>query len=253
VRVRLKAGWEITWIDAFCVEAVSLFGAAEHRTFTRTFSMTINYLLALPLFAIATTMFTAEVFAARIKFTQHFPGGFNVSINGGQLVSSGPITVTGILDDTSADIDPSVFRGEFPLNSVTFTGMGYLDREVITPLSLLIVSTHRELFAFQLVGKFNEGIIGWDDSTPPGTITANPNDLSYLTQLPFTTSGIGTFWHQALGKNAWELRGGDTIGAALGGGGPAGTFSINRVPEPSTYAAALSAMLFFVHNKNRPR
>ena len=137
-------------------------------------------------------------------------------------------------------------RGAFPLESVTFTGVGFVNRAVITPLSLLIVSTHRELFAFQLVGQYNESSIGWSYFTPPGTIVVNPNDLSFLAALPLTLSGTGTFWYQALGTNAWELDGGDIIGANLGGGGPTGTFYIRLVPEPPTAALALAATLCMV-------
>lgn len=226
-----------------------MFGKTERdpRTLlmTRTCQQTFTVIVA------AAVVSTAEVFAIPVEFTQHFPSGFNVSINGGPLFASGSITVTGIVDDTTQDIDPDESRGEFPLSSVTFTGAGFTNRQIITPLSVLIVTTHRELFAFQLVGQYNEGIMGWDDLTSPGTITSNPNDLLFLTTLPLTLPGTGTFWYQALDENAWVLDGGDSIGADLGGGGPTGTFSIRYIPEPSALALALPALLLLSRRRNR--
>lgn len=229
---------------------VGTLGGSDNEPPQLSGQMKIISLQIFALITVSTTIFALRAFAVPVEFTQHFPDGFDVSINDGPFSASGPITVTGVVDDSTPDIDPSLSRGEFPLDSVTFTGAGFVDKTVSTPLSLLISSSHREIFAFQLVGQFNEGIMGWDDLTPPGTIITNPNDLSSLTTLPFTQFGTGTFWHQALGGNAWDL-GGDTIGAKLGGGGPTGIFSINYVPEPSTSALALTSILLFAHRRRR--
>lgn len=173
--------------------------------------------------------------AVPVKFTQQFPGGFNVSINNGPLTPSGPLTIVGIVDTATADIyaDPSF--GEFPLISLTLTGAGYLNRAVTTPLSLMTTDNFGyEIFCFQRLGELNEGITGWNGSTPSGPFMANVNSLSTLVSLPYTTTGPSTFWYDGLGSNLWTLVGGDTIGANIGSGGPNGTFSISAVPEPCT-------------------
>jgi hypothetical protein len=178
----------------------------------------------------AWSAFTATVsLAAPVEFTMDFPGGFNVSINGGPLSPSGPIIVRGIVDNTTPDIDGSPTKGEFPLSSVTFTGAGFTNQAVNTPLSLLTSS--KTEFAFQLRGQYNEGILGWQDFNTSSPYIANVNSLSTLLGLPYSRVGNKTYWYQGLGGNAWNL-GGNTIGANLGGNGPAGHFTIS-VPEPS--------------------
>jgi hypothetical protein len=187
---------------------------------------------------VAQTIFTSFAFAANLVFTQEFPGGFDVSINGGTFTPSGPITVTGILDDTTADIYGGSHHAEYPLSSVTFTGAGFVNRAVATPLSLCIFNTFGpQNFGFQRLRENNEGIIGWNGSSSSGNFMSNIHNLSTLVALPYTTSGTSTFWWNALKENAWTLdMGGDTIGANLGSSGPAGIFSIGSVPEPSTIA-----------------
>ena len=174
--------------------------------------------------------------AGLIEFTQQFNGGFDVSINGGGLVPSGPITIVGVVDDTAVDIDPTG-RGEFVLLSVTFTGAGFINQAVTTPLSLLIWDLDK--FAFQLVGQFNVGITGWNGASSAGNFIADPNDLTTLLAPAYTTTGTSTFWYQGFGASSWTLESGDTIGANIGSGGPDGEFSIRRlesVPEPTTLA-----------------
>jgi len=175
--------------------------------------------------------------AVPIVFTQEFGGGFDVSINGGTAIASGPITITGVLDDSAIDIDGSAFFGEFALTSVTFTGAGFVDELVTSALSVLVFGNDR--FGFQLVGQFNEGITGWNGTSIAGDFLTDLNDLTTLLSDSYTTVGTSTFWFQGLGGNEWTLDSGDTIGADIGAGGPDGNFSVNRttsVPEPGTLA-----------------
>jgi hypothetical protein len=194
---------------------------------------------------VVAVLFTKTLFGATVMFTQQFPGGFNVSINGGPLSPSGPITVRGLVDTTTVDIYPVATLGEFPLISATFSGAGFVDRPVTTPLSLITYNGFGpEMFAFQLTGQFNEGIIGWNGTTASGNFMADVDDLSTLFPLPYTTTGTSTFWYDALGSKAWTLAlGGDTIGANVGGGGPSGTFSISTIPEPSSLAIGTFAFI----------
>jgi hypothetical protein len=171
--------------------------------------------------------------AVPVKFTQQFPGGFDVSINNGPLTPSGPLTIVGIVDTATADIYADPGLGEFPLISVTFTGAGYVNRAVINPLSLVTFDAGAN-YAFQRLGENNEGITGWNGSTPSGPFMTNVNNLSTLVSLPYTTDGSSTFWYDGLASNLWTLAGGDTIGGNIGAGGPDGTFSITAVPEPAT-------------------
>ena len=176
--------------------------------------------------------------AVPITFTQVFSDGFDVSINGGHATASGPITIVGIVDDATSDTDGDLYRGEFALTSVTFTGAGFVDEAVTTSLGLLVWGT--DTFAFQLLGQFNDGITGWNGNTSAGDFITDVNDLTTLLALPYTTSGTSTFWWDGIGGNTWTLASGDTIGGNLGGGGSAGTFSIAQgstaLPEPGTLA-----------------
>jgi hypothetical protein len=173
--------------------------------------------------------------AVPVKFTQQFPGGFDVSINNGPLTPSGPLTIVGIVDTATADINADLSFGEFPLTSLTLTGAGYVNRAVTNPASLMTTDNFGyQIFCFQRLGEFNEGITGWNGSNPSGPFMTNVNNLSTLVSLPYTTPGPSTFWYDGLGPNLWTLAGGDTIGADIGAGGPDGTFFITAVPEPST-------------------
>jgi hypothetical protein len=200
--------------------------------------------VAVPLLVVA-VLFTNTLFGAPVVFTEQFPSGFAVSINGGPLSPSGPITVKGLVDTTTLDINSGTSFGEFPLISATFSGSGFLNRSVTTPLSLLTFNSFGpQMFAFQLTGQFNQGIIGWNGSTASGNFMANINDLSTLFTLPYTTTGSSTFWFDSLAPKAWTLAlGGDTIGANIGGGGPNGTFTISAVPEPSSLALSTFALI----------
>lgn len=204
---------------------------------------------------IAAAMLTTTVSASPVMFTLEFPGGFDVSINGGPLTASGPITVKGIVDTTTIDLDPGTHYSEFPLISATFTGAGFENRTVTTPLSLTTWDAFYpyQMFAFELRGQPNQGIIGWNGVTASGDFMANINDLSTLVALPYTTSGTSTFWYDALDEKAWTLAlGGDTIGANLGYGGPDGTFSISLVPEPTSLAlAGLGAAALMVFRQRK--
>lgn len=172
--------------------------------------------------------------AAPLRFTQEFRVGFNVSINGSALAPSGPITIAGVVDDATADIDPDSAYGEFPLLSAQLTGSGFVNRTITTPLSLLIFDTDN--FGFQRLGAFNTGITGWNGSTPAGDFISDVNSLATLGTLPYSTVGNGTFWFDGLNTNAWTLDlGGDTIGGNIGNGGPAGVFTIERIPEPGSF------------------
>jgi len=198
-------------------------------------------------------MFAASAFAVPVVFTQQFPGGFDVSVNGGPLAPSGPITVTGIVDTTTADIYAPAGFGEFPLSSVTFTGAGFVNRAVTTPLSLSTFNSGNN-FGFQRQGELNEGIIGWNGDTSSGGFMSDVNSLSTLVSLPYTTTGTHTFWYDGLGANVWTLAlGGDIIGANIGTGGPDGTFSITNIPEPSTLVfACLCSMSAFGYRRHKP-
>lgn len=183
------------------------------------------------------TVFMTSAFAGQVMFTEMLPGGFNVSINGQPLTPSGPLLVRGIVETTTLDINPDPGYGEFPLISATFTGAGFVDRTVVTPLSLVTFNVNgNQRFCFQLEGRFNQGDIGWNGSEPSPNFMGNINDLSTLFALPYTTGGTSTFWYDGLGANTWTLTGGDTIGANVGNSGPNGTFSITAVPEPSIFA-----------------
>jgi hypothetical protein len=175
--------------------------------------------------------------AAPVEFTMDLPGGFNVSINGAAAAGSGPLYIRGVVNDLTADIDGRPNYGEFPLLHVTFTGAGFFNQSVITPLSLVVFDGDN--FAFQRVGENNEGVIGWNGLTSAGNFMSNVNDLSTLGALPYSATGTSSFWHDGLGANLWTLTGGHTIGAAIPGGGPGGTFSIVRIPEPSTMVMLL--------------
>jgi hypothetical protein len=202
--------------------------------------------------ALAAALWATTASARPVAFTQHFPGGFDVSINGGPLVPSGPITVTGVLDDATADILPDLSFGEFPLTSVTFNGAGFVNRSVVTPLSLLTFSFSDLHFGFQRLSEFNEGIIGWNGTTPSGPFMSDRNDLSTLVPLPYSTVGTSTFWYDGLGSNVWTLDlGGDTIGADLGVGGPDGIFTITAIPEPSTVALTLLGIMSMCFGNRR--
>lgn len=189
---------------------------------------------------VASIAFSARSFAVPLIFTEVFPGGFDVSINGGPLGPSGPITIVGIVDSGTADIfsDPSF--GEFPLTSLTFTGAGYVNRPVTNPMSLSTFAGGSN-FCFQRLGEFNEGDTGWNGNTPSGPFMNDVNNLSTLVPLPYGTFGESTFWYNGLTTNLWTLAGGDTIGADLGAGGPDGKFSIIAIPEPSSMLLAFVA------------
>ncbi len=105
----------------------------------------------------------------------------------------------------------------------TFTGAGFTNEVVTTPLGLVVWGT--DLFAIQLLGQNNVGISGWQTGSV-GPFITDVNDLTTLLPTPYWTTGSSTFWFDALGANAWTLASGDTIGADLGGGGPDGIFYI---------------------------
>lgn len=183
----------------------------------------------------------APASAAPVQFTQTFTGGFDVSVNGGPLTASGPITITGIVDSAALDLNPSLFYGEFALTSATITGAGFTNQPITTPLSLVTFTFGGSdtYFAFQRLGEFNEGITGWNGATSAGPFMTDVNSLATLTALPYTTVGTSTFWYDGLGSNVWTLGNGSTIGANIGGSGPDGTFTISllaAVPEPATLA-----------------
>ena len=188
------------------------------------------------LFVIAN--FCGVVRAVPVMFKQVFPGGFDVSINNGPLTPSGPLTIVGIVDTATADIYANPDFGEFPASSVTLTGAGFVNRAVTSPLSLLTTNINNlnslQIFAFQRLGEFNEGTTGWNGGTPSGPFMSDVNSLTTLFSLPYTTTGLSTFWYDGLGANVWTLAGGDTIGANIDADGPDGTFTITAVPEPST-------------------
>jgi len=188
---------------------------------------------------VSLTLNTMPVDAAPVEFTMQFPGGFSVSVNGGPLSPSGPISLRGIVDDAAVDTLPMITHGEFPLTNARLTGAGFVDRPVTTLLSLTTygVGTAPK-FAFQRRGEFNEGIVGWNGDTLSVAFMTNVNNLSTLGPLPYSTTGISTFWYDGLGANVWTLQGGDTIGGNIGAGGPSGVFSIRRIPEPSALALA---------------
>ena len=177
-------------------------------------------------------LLSASVSAAPLLITMEFPSGFNVSVNGGLLHASGPIKVQGVLDSSTADTLPEVGRGDFPLTSVTFTGDGFVNQTVLTPLSFATFLNNH--FGFRKTGEINIGTMGWNGTTSSGAFMSNLDDLSTLVPLPYTTSGSSTFWLNGLNANAWALASGNTIGADIGGAQPPGTFSIAAVPEPST-------------------
>jgi hypothetical protein len=180
--------------------------------------------------------FCGVVRAVPVMFKQEFPGGFNVSINNGPPTPSGPITIVGIVDTATADIYAASNYGEFPLTSVRFTGAGYLNSVINSPLSLLTYNLDgpTTYFGFQRRGEFAEGVTGWNGETLSGPFMSNLNSLATLVSLPYTTTGTSTYWYDGLGANVWTLAGGDTIGANIPNDGPNGTFSITAVPEPST-------------------
>lgn len=180
-------------------------------------------------------------FGGLVEFTAEFPGGLQISLNGGSYRASGPIKVVGIVDDSSLDIEPSVHHGEFPLvGSARFTGAGFVDVPVTSPLSLLAFDffgpTH---FAFQLLGEFNTSALGWNELSPFPDYISNVNDLGTLGPLPFSRMGKSTFWTNNENTAGWTLGSGDKIRGNLGVGGPDGIFSIRRIPEPTTLGLSL--------------
>jgi hypothetical protein len=178
--------------------------------------------------------------AGLITFTQSFSDGFNVSINGGAQMQSGAVTITAQVDENETGVG-----GVFAIKNVYFSGAGFVKQLVTTPLELLIWTKNK--FAFQLKGKFNTGITGWNGSTFSGDFITNVNDLTTITSLPYSTTGTSTFWLAALNSNAWALASGDTIGGNIGANGPNGTFSISRnvVDVPDVSAPATLALIGF--------
>lgn len=178
--------------------------------------------------------------AGVITFTQSFTDGFSVSINGAAEIQSGAITITAEVDENEAGVS-----GIFAMKNVYFSGAGFVNQLVTTPLELLIWAKDR--FAFQLIGQYNVGITGWNGISTGGDFITDVNDLSTIIAFPYTTTGTSTFWLDALGSKAWTLASGDTIGANLGFGGPTGTFSVSRddVDVPDVSSPATLALIGF--------
>lgn len=173
--------------------------------------------------------------AGLITFTQTFTSGFPVSINNGSQLQSGPFTITAYADENAKGTS-----GAFELQSLYFSGAGFNKQLITTPMELLIWGMDR--FAFQLKGQFNTGITGWNGSSSGGFFITDMNDLSTITQLPFTTIGTSTFWYDGLGSKALTLASGDTIGASIGNSGPDGVFTITR--EAADVSAPSGLALF---------
>jgi hypothetical protein len=195
---------------------------------------------------ISTASFAISV-GTTLEVRMEFPGGFDVSINGGPLTPSGPITVVGLLEANTPDAHGSASRGEYPLSSVTFTGAGFVNRPIVTPLNFVAFS--RFEFEFEKRGIDHASQLGWQDFNTTQPYIADVNDLSTLVPLPYVRHGMKTFWYQALGANAWNL-GGDTIGANLGGNGPAGIFTIS-IPEPSAKLLIITGLPFLSARRQR--
>ena len=196
--------------------------------------------------ALLSVVAATEAIAIPVQFMMHLPGGFDLSVNGGPLTSSGPILVKGVVDTATPDLDPSAHYGEFSLQSVTFAGAGFAEQAVITPLSLVVfsadgVSTN---FAFARTGVFNTAAMGWNQvGSNPAPFMTDTDDLSSLINLPYSTDGGSTFFTHGLGEDAWVLASGDTVGASLGSRGPTGTFSIAVIPEPTTAVLLLVGLI----------
>lgn len=192
---------------------------------------------------ILSAVWSAPAFATQLLFMQEMPSGFGVRINGGPELPSGPITIRGIVDDTTTDISSDSEFGEFPLIEVTFSGAGYVDEKVITPLSLLTWETGDwQHFAFQRLGDFNHGTAGWNGMPLSGPFMTDINDLSSIISVPYTTSASSPFW-SAWGLAAWTLESGDTIGANEAYSALFANFSIRAVPEPGAAVLAAIALI----------
>ena len=209
------------------------------------------------LVAVSAFAYTAE--AELFEFSQEFPSGFEVSINGGGPTASGPISVVGLVDDSSVDQSGDINQGEFTLFNVRLSGAGFVNEPVVTPLNLLTFSDGRN-FAFQVAGLFNQGIVGWNGASNSGNFMTDVNDLNSLVSLPYTTTGTSSFWLDLSGNvaiglgtfgNAWLLESGDTIGGDIGANGPDGTFGIRAVPEPSNAVLVLTGLCGFVVRRRR--
>lgn len=202
--------------------------------YARLLVMTAVALLCLPAFAVG----------GLVEFTAEFPSGLQVSLNGGLYMASGPIKVVGVVDDGSLDIESSVHHGEFPLvGSARFTGAGFVNVPVASPLSLLTFDLFGpKHFAFQRLGEFNASALGWNELQPFPSFISNVNDLGTLVALPYSTVGKSTFWTNNDNTIGWTLASGDNIRGNLGVGGPDGVFSIRRIPEPATFGLSIIGM-----------
>jgi hypothetical protein len=117
-----------------------------------------------------------------VQFTQVFPGGFNVSINGGAFVPSGPITIVGVVDDAAPDLAAGGFVGEFGVSNLRFSGAGFSNEGVVNSMSLFVWQVDK--FAFQRLGETNQGTTGWNGSTSAGPFITDVNSLTTLVGLP---------------------------------------------------------------------
>ncbi len=166
--------------------------------------------------------------AAPIVMQMGFPGGFNLSVNGGAFAPSGPLTFTLTADNTTPDLDPSPTRGRFALTSITLTApsLGISNQAVVSPSPLFLDTFSGGL---TLIGAGFNPDIGWNGGPAPATFMSNINDLSTLSLPTFISPTNSTFFLQTI-----TLSSGTTLRGTTGGGGPPGTFSANAatVPEP---------------------
>lgn len=186
----------------------------------------------LALFCLGT--FALDASAEPIVMELSFPGGFDLSVDGGGFAPSGPLTFTLATDNTTPDLDPDPDRGRFALTSVTLNApnLGITNEAVVSPSPLFLDTFFGGL---TLIGAGFIPDIGWNGGPAPDTFMSDINDLSTLPLPTLISPTNSTFFLETI-----TLASGTTLTGTTGLNGPAGTFSAaapgDVVPEPASIA-----------------